>query len=63
VNVCFCEEIQKVGLFAYHLEGFRVPQFVHRRDKEINWFGAWLTFSLWCWCVDEDYVNCYLTAQ
>jgi len=23
----FCEEKQEVGLFAYHLEGLRVPQF------------------------------------
>jgi len=27
VNVFSCEEKQNVGLFVYHLEGFRVPQF------------------------------------
>jgi len=25
VNISFCEEKQKVGLFVYHLEGLRVP--------------------------------------
>jgi len=28
VNIFFCEEKQKVGLFVYHLEGLRVPLLV-----------------------------------
>jgi len=30
VNIYFCEEKQKVGLFAYPLEGLRVSQVVRR---------------------------------
>jgi len=28
VNIFFCEEKQKVGLFVYHLEGLRAPLLV-----------------------------------
>jgi len=37
VNAVFiCEEQQKVGLLAYHLEGLRVPQFGNHWVKATN---------------------------
>ena len=41
VNIFFCLEIQKAGLFVYHLESLRVPQLenhcVKVFDVSINW--------------------------
>ena len=42
VNIFFCEEKQKIGLFVYHLEGLRVPLLVY-----LPWFGNhWLMWPL-----------------
>jgi len=37
VNVLFCEEKQKVGLFVYRLEGLRVPLLVRVPQFENHW--------------------------
>jgi len=34
--MCFREDKQKVGIFAYHLEGFRVPQFGNHRPESAS---------------------------
>jgi len=36
VNIRFCKEKQKVGLFVYHLEGLRVPQFGNALPLKLN---------------------------
>jgi len=39
VNIFFCEEKQKVGLFVYHLEGLRVPLVVRVPQFENHWIN------------------------
>ena len=41
----FCEEKQKVGLFVYHLEGLRVPQFENHCSKAYRKRRAFIEFS------------------
>ena len=36
VNVFYCEDKQKIGLFAYHLEGLRVAQFENHCSNEFK---------------------------
>jgi len=37
VNISFCAEKQKVGLFVYHLEGLRVPLLVRAPQFGNHW--------------------------
>jgi len=47
VNIIFCEEEQKVGLFVYHLEGLRVPLLVRVPQFGKDCFRI-ILFSLFC---------------
>jgi len=40
VNIFFCEEKQKVGLFVYHLEGLRVPLLVRVPQFGNHWISV-----------------------